>query len=193
MSSPGSNSVASSTSDKYSSICRFGRNFHESQSSKSQAKSRQVRLWHYKGKVLGCLVWTKGVEANPDKIKALVEMQEPISVKGVQKLIGRVTALNRFIPRAAERSLPFFQVLRSSKNFQWSESQKKAFQELKDYLSNMTKLCSLEPKSPLLYLSSSNSAMSTVLVQEKEEKGKIETNSSIFRFGSSFRIQTFLL
>jgi hypothetical protein len=120
------------------------------------------------------LVWTKGVEANPDKIKALVEMQEPISVKGVQKLIGRVTALNRFIPRAAERSLPFFQVLRSSKNFQWSESQKKAFQELKDYLSNMTKLCSLEPKSPLLYLSSSNSAMSTVLVQEKKEEGKLK-------------------
>jgi hypothetical protein len=121
------------------------------------------------------LVWTKGVEANPDKIKALVEMQEPISVKGVQKLIGRVTALNRFIPRAAERSLPFFQVLRSSKNFQWSESQKKAFQELKDYLSNMTKLCPLEPKSPLLlYLSSSNSAMSTVLVQEKNEEGKLK-------------------
>jgi hypothetical protein len=42
--------------------------------------------------------------------------------KDVPKLTGRVAALNRFIPRAAERSLPFFQVLRSSKNFQWSET-----------------------------------------------------------------------
>jgi hypothetical protein len=50
-------------------------------------------------------------------------------------LTGRVAALNRFIPRAAKRSLPFFQVLRSAKNFQWSETQKQAFQELKDYLS----------------------------------------------------------
>jgi hypothetical protein len=120
------------------------------------------------GKVLGCLVSTKGIEANPEKIKALIEMQDPVLVKDVQKLTGRVAALNRFIPNAAERSLPFFQVLRSSKNFQWSETQKQAFQELKDYLSNMTKLCPPEPKSPiLLYLSASNSAVSAVLVQEK--------------------------
>jgi hypothetical protein len=107
----------------------------------------------HKGKVLGCLVSTKGIEANPNKIKALIEMQDPDSVKGVHKLIVRVAALNRFIPRSAERSLYFFQVLRSSKNFQWFEAQKQAFQELKDYLSNMIKLCPPEPKSPhMLYL-----------------------------------------
>jgi hypothetical protein len=76
----------------------------------------------HKGKILGCLVSTKGIEANPDKIKALIQMQDLVSVKDVQKLTGRVAALNRFIPRAAERSLPFFQVLRSCKNFQWSET-----------------------------------------------------------------------
>jgi hypothetical protein len=129
----------------------------------------------HKGKVLGCLVSTKGIEVNPDKIKALIEMQDPVSVKDVQKLTGRVAALNRFIPRVAERSLSFFQVLRSSRNFQWSKTQKQAFQELKDYLSNMTKLCPPEPKSPLLlYLSASNSAVSVVLVQEKEEEGKFK-------------------
>jgi hypothetical protein len=110
----------------------------------------------HKGKVIGCLVSTKGMEANPDKINALIEMQDPVSVKDVQKLTGRVTTLNRFIPRAAERSLPFFQVLRSTKNFQWSETQKQAFKELKDDLSNMTKLCPPEPRSPLLlYVSAS--------------------------------------
>jgi hypothetical protein len=83
----------------------------------------------HKGKGLGCLVSTEGIKENPDKIKALIEMQDPISVKDVQKLIGRVAALNRFIPRAAERSLAFFQVLRSSKNYQWSESQKQAVTE----------------------------------------------------------------
>jgi hypothetical protein len=129
----------------------------------------------HKGKVLRCLVSTKGIEANPDKIKALIEMQDPVSVKDVQKLTGRVATLNRFIPWAAERSLPFFQVLRSTKNLQWSETQKEAFQELKDYLSNMTKLRPPEPKSPLLlYVSASNSAVSAVLVQEKEEEGMLK-------------------
>jgi hypothetical protein len=61
----------------------------------------------HKGKVFGCLVSTKGIEANPDKIKAPIGMQDPVSVKDVQKLTGRVAVLNRFIPRAAERSLPF--------------------------------------------------------------------------------------
>jgi hypothetical protein len=102
-------------------------------------------------------------------------MQDPVSVKDVQKLTGSVAALNRFIPRAAEISLPFFQIPRSSKNFQWSETQKQAFQELKDYLSNMTKLCPPEPRSPLLlYVSALNSAVSAVLVQEKEEEGKFK-------------------
>jgi hypothetical protein len=129
----------------------------------------------HKGKVLGCLVSTKGIEANLDKIKALVEMQDLVSVKDVQKLTGRVDALNRFIPMAAERSLSFFEVLRSAKNFQWSETQKQVFQELKDYLSNMTKLCPPEPRSPLLlYVSASNSVVSAVLVQEKEEDGKLK-------------------
>jgi hypothetical protein len=123
----------------------------------------------HKGKVLGCLFSTKGIEANPDKIKALIEMQDLVSVKDVQKLTGRVAALNRFIPRAAERSLPFFP---SSQKFQElsvvRSSETYTFQELKDYLSNMSKLFPPEPKSPLLlYLSASNSAVSAVLVQEK--------------------------
>jgi hypothetical protein len=42
----------------------------------------------HKGKVLGCLVSTKGIEANPDKIRALVEMQDPVSVKDMEKLTG---------------------------------------------------------------------------------------------------------
>jgi hypothetical protein len=57
------------------------------------------------------LVSTKGIEANPDKINALVEMQDPVSVKDVENLSGRVASLNRFIPKFAERSFPFFQVL----------------------------------------------------------------------------------
>jgi hypothetical protein len=30
-----------------------------------------------KGKVLGCLILTKGIKANPDKIKAIIRMQAP--------------------------------------------------------------------------------------------------------------------
>lgn len=58
-----------------------------------------------KGKVLGYLVSFKGIETNPDKINAILNMKHPHNRKEVQKLTGRIAALNRFISKSAERSL----------------------------------------------------------------------------------------
>jgi hypothetical protein len=55
-----------------------------------------------RGKVLGYLVSVKGIEANPDKIKAIVCMKPPKSRKDIQKLTGRIAALNRFMAKIAE-------------------------------------------------------------------------------------------
>jgi hypothetical protein len=104
----------------------------------------------HKCKVLGSLVSAKGIEANPDKIKSIVNMRPPQNQKVVQKLTGRIAALNRFIARSAEWSLPFFTVLRGANKFEWGEPQQKAFEELKEYLSSLTTLSSPEPNEPLL-------------------------------------------
>jgi hypothetical protein len=61
-----------------------------------------------KGKVIDYLISTKGIEAKPDKIRALIQMQPPQRRKDVQNLIGRITSLNQFISKLAECSLPFF-------------------------------------------------------------------------------------
>jgi hypothetical protein len=42
-------------------------------------------------------------------------MRIPENIKDVQKLTGRLAALNRFILKSAERSLPIFQALKGSK------------------------------------------------------------------------------
>jgi hypothetical protein len=52
----------------------------------------------HKGKVLGCLVSTKGIEGNPGKIKVLIEMQDPVLVKGMQKLTGELLPLTGSSP-----------------------------------------------------------------------------------------------
>ena len=64
------------------------------------------------GKFLGFMVTQRGIEANPEKIRAILDMKHPSSKKEVQKLTGRVAALSRFISKSAERCLPFFKVLR---------------------------------------------------------------------------------
>jgi hypothetical protein len=67
-----------------------------------------------KGKFLGYLVSTKGIEANPNKIEATLWMEPPKSRKGAQRLIGRLASLNIIISRSAERNLPYFEVLKSA-------------------------------------------------------------------------------
>jgi hypothetical protein len=55
-----------------------------------------------RGKVLRCLDSTKGIKANSDKIKAILQMQPPQTKKEVQKLTCHIAALNRFIMKLAE-------------------------------------------------------------------------------------------
>jgi hypothetical protein len=123
-----------------------------------------------KGKFLGCLVSTKGIEANPSKIEAILQMEPPKSRKGAQMLTGRLASLNRFISRSAERNLPFFEVLKSAEVFQWGPTQQKAFEELKQYLIELTTLTPPSSRIPLLlYVVASHAAISVALVQEKQD------------------------
>ena len=54
----------------------------------------------------------RGIEANPEKIKAIEDMSPPQTLKEMQKLAGRVTALGHFISKLGERALPFFKLMK---------------------------------------------------------------------------------
>ena len=70
------------------------------------------------GKFLGFIVSQKGIEANLDKIQAILNTEPPKNVKEVQSLTRRVATLNRFVSKATDKCLPFFKVLR--KAFEWT-------------------------------------------------------------------------
>ena len=70
------------------------------------------------GKFLGFMVSQRGNEANPDKIRAIMEMALPRNVKEVQSLNGKIAALNRLVSRATNECLPFFCMLKRS--FEWT-------------------------------------------------------------------------
>ena len=83
------------------------------------------------GKFLGFMVSHRGIEANSEKIKAILDMKPPQNIKEVQSLTGRVAALNRFVSKATNKCLPFFKVLK--KAFVWTDECQRAFQDLKRY------------------------------------------------------------
>jgi hypothetical protein len=115
--------------------------------------------------VLGCLVSVKGIEANPDKINAIVHMKLSGSIKEVQRLTGRITALNRFMSKLVEQSLPFFIVLRGSRTFKWRSEQQEAFNALKDCIQKLLMLASPHLDQPLiLYVSAMPTAINGALV-----------------------------
>ena len=81
------------------------------------------------------MVTHRGIEANPNQIRAVNSLQPPWNPKEVQKLTGMIAALNRFISRSADRCQPFFFLLNKWKGFEWTEECALAFQQLKEYLS----------------------------------------------------------
>ncbi|XP_038985250.1 uncharacterized protein LOC120111619 [Phoenix dactylifera] len=122
------------------------------------------------GKFLCFVVTQRGVEANPEKIRALQEIVPSRTIKEVQRLTGRVAALGRFVFRSAERCLPFFKILKRPKNFLWLEECQQAFEELRCLLASPPLLTKPQQGEVIyLYLAVSPVAVSSVLVR-KEDK-----------------------
>ena len=118
------------------------------------------------GKFLGFIVSQRGIKANPEKVRAILEMRSPRTTKEVQSLTGRVAALNRFVSKATDKCLPFFKTLK--KAFAWTDECEAAFQELKHYLSNPPLLSpSKEGEDLFLYLAVSVIAVSAALIREE--------------------------
>ena len=63
------------------------------------------------GKFLGFIVNRRGIEANPDKIKSMLDMQPPSNTKEIQHLTERIATLSRFVSRSSDKCQSFFQVL----------------------------------------------------------------------------------
>ena len=121
------------------------------------------------GKFLGFMVSQRGIEANPKKVQAIIDMTSPKTVKEVQKLTGRIAALNRFVSRATDKCLPFFKTLKQA--FAWIDECEAAFQDLKRYLSNPPLLSlSKQGENLYLYLVVSETAISAALIREEDRK-----------------------
>ena len=113
------------------------------------------------------MVSQRGIEVNPEKIKAILEMPSPKSVKVIQRLVGRIAALNRFISRSADKCLSFFKLLRNSIRFVWDKQCEEAFINLKAYLSSPPLLVSPEIGEKFyLYLVTFEETLATVLIKE---------------------------
>ena len=116
------------------------------------------------GKFLGFMVNQRGIEVNPDQVKAIMETPPPRSKKELQRLTGKLVELGRFIARFTDELRPLFLAIRKVGTTGWTGSCQSAFEKIKHYLTQPPILSSPLPGEKLyMYLAVSEWTISVVL------------------------------
>jgi len=126
------------------------------------------------GKLLGFIVSQKGIEVDPDKVRAILEMPHPVTEKEVRGFLGRLNYIARFIFQLTATCEPIFKLLRKNQAVKWNEDCQIAFDKIKQYLREPPILRPPVRRRPLiLYLTVLDGSMGCVLGQQ-DETGKKE-------------------
>ncbi|GKV32763.1 hypothetical protein SLEP1_g41344 [Rubroshorea leprosula] len=125
------------------------------------------------GNFLGYLVHERGLEVDQNKANAVIEVQPPRSKKELQRFLGQVNFLRRFISNLAGKTRVFSPLLKlkSETDFKWERHHQTAFEEIKHYLSKPPVLMPpLRGKPLILYISAADESVGCLLAQENSKK-----------------------
>jgi ribonuclease HI len=120
----------------------------------------------------GFIVFERGIEANPEKIAAITNMGPIKDLKGVQRVMGCLAALSRFISHLSEKGLPLYRLLRRAERFTWTPEAEEALGNLKALLTNAPIL--VRPaggEALLIYVATTTQVASAAVVVERREEG----------------------
>ena len=119
------------------------------------------------GQFLGFLVHERGVEIGLKSQEAVKMMKPPTTKKELQKLIGKINFVRRFISNLSGRIEPFMGLvkIKSDDEFRWGAEQQQAFDEIKEYLSKPLVLVPPQQDRPFyVYLFVGDTSIASVLV-----------------------------
>uniref|UniRef100_A0A0A9W3X7 RNA-directed DNA polymerase n=1 Tax=Lygus hesperus TaxID=30085 RepID=A0A0A9W3X7_LYGHE len=91
---------------------------------KMQYKLKEVQY-------LGFIFSEEGVRPDPTKTKAIVEMKTPASVKDLQRFLGAVNFINKFIPSYSQVTAPLRELMKKNSKWEWTDRQQNAFTKIK--------------------------------------------------------------
>jgi hypothetical protein len=125
-----------------------------------------------RGMLLGFIVSERGIEANPEKIVAITNMGPIKDLKGVQRVMGCLATLSRFISRLGEKGLSLYRLLRKAERFTWTAEAEEALGNLKALLTNALVLVPpAAGEALLIYVAATTQVVSATIVVERREEG----------------------
>ncbi|XP_062114336.1 uncharacterized protein LOC133825400 [Humulus lupulus] len=122
------------------------------------------------GKFLGFVVRHRGIEIDPAKIKAILEMPPPHNLCQLRGLQGRLAYIRRFISNLSSRCQPFTRLMQKNVPFIWDKACQNAFESIKQYLSHPPVLrAPILGKSLILYITTLDRSLGALLAQNNED------------------------
>lgn len=126
-------------------------------------------------KFLRYMIMHRGIKVNSDQISTIERLKPPSNPKDIQKLTGMIASLNRFMSKLADKCLPFYQLLKKWKEFQWMEECKEAFPEPKKVFGQPTDIVLPASRGGFIYVSCNVQACCECRIAE-ESRGSTEVD-----------------
>ncbi|XXG68190.1 hypothetical protein AAC387_Pa06g1334 [Persea americana] len=121
------------------------------------------------GKFLGFIVRKAGIELDPIKVKAILEMPSPRTLRELKGLQGRLAYIRRFISNLSGKCRPFSRLMKKGVDFVWDAECEAAFQDIKSYLTKPPVLAVPTAGKPfILYTRALDYSLGALLVQEND-------------------------
>jgi transposase InsO family protein len=118
-------------------------------------------------KFLGHILSAEGLKPDPDKIKAVTELPTPKSKEELQRFLGMVTYLSKFIPNVSQKTEPLRRLIKNEVSFAWTKEQDEAYQKILKELSQPPTLSFADETKPfLMMVDASQHGLGACLMQE---------------------------
>ena len=117
---------------------------------------------------LGYKVTKDGIKPEEDKVKAIRELAPPTSKKEVRSFIGSCSFYRKFLPNFSSIARPLIDLTKKNTRFRWDESHQRAFDFLKESLTDIPFLAYPDISKPFtLYTDASNACIGACLTKGK--------------------------
>ena len=83
---------------------------------------------------IGHLLTSDGLKPNPNKVKAIVEMPTPADKQSLQRLLGMITYLSKFLPNLSVVTEPLRRLLDKDVEWHWDDSHEEALNRVKQLI-----------------------------------------------------------
>ena len=131
---------------------------------------QKMRVFETSVKFLGQVIDSSGCRVDPDKVKAIAEMERPEDISGIRRFLGMVNQLDKFSPKITELTKPLRELLKVDNWWILDTAQENAFQQIKHELASSGTLSHYDPnKESIVSADASSFGIGAVIRQKRGE------------------------